>query len=162
MASMPVSAGLALLLLAACTPSAKEAPAAQPWAGDRETGCYALVGGSPPLVLGADTLTSSGDTLLLSLDLLGELANGTVERVRNGTRAKWGSFTGSVEDNVITVLYTSTRENNKVIKQEMLFRKDGSNLRIGRGEQLLVQGIWLFKDKSKAEFGPLVPAVACR
>ncbi len=162
MASMPVSAGLALLLLAACTPSAKEAPAAQPWAGDRETRCYALVGGTPPLVLGADTLTSSGDTLLLSLDLLGELANGTVERVRNGTRAKRGSFTGSVEDSVITVLYASPLESNKVLKQELLFRKDGPHLRIGRGEQVQVQGIWLFKDKSKAEFGPLVPAVACR
>ena len=159
---MPVSAWPCLLWLAACGSPAKENPAAQAWAGNRETRCYALAGGNQPLVPGADTLTSSGDTLLLSLDLLGELANGTVQRAAHGTWAKWGSFTGSVEDSVITVLLTTAPESGRAMKQEVLFRKAGPDLRIGQGEHILVQGIWLFKDKSKAEFGPLIPAVACK
>lgn len=162
MARMPVSAWPCLLWLAACGSPAKENPAAQAWAGNRETWCYAWAGGSQPLVLAGDTLDTSGDSLLISLDLVGELANGTVQRAAHGTRAKWGSFTGSVEDSVITVLLTTAPESGRALKQELLFRKAGPGLRIGQGEQVLVQGIWLFKDKSKAEFGPLAPAVACR
>lgn len=159
---MPVSAWPCLLLLAACGSPAKEDPAARAWAGNRETRCYTWAGGSQPLVLAGDTLASPGDSLLISLDLMDELANGTVQRAAHGTWAKWGSFTGSMEDSVITVLLTTAPESGRVLKQEVLFRKAGPDLRIGQGEHILVQGIWLFKDKSKAEFGPLVPAVACK
>ena len=43
----------------------------------------------------------------------------------------------------------------------LVMKVDSGGLRIGSGERVEEQGIWLFKDKGALAFGPLVPETTC-
>ncbi len=153
----------AILLLAACDPPhdaglgpypVKEQPAN----GSR---CYLRRTLNPPMIADADTFPGTPDSLYIRLDVVGELANGVYDWIPGEKDSKTGTFTGTLENGLVTALYTYEAE-GMTAKEEVLFKIEPDGLRIGSGELMESEGIWLFKDKSKAEFGPLVQAVACK
>lgn len=155
----PACTGIALLLLGACgspdtTPSKDNS--------GHDTRCYMLAGTDRPLVIGADTLVGPEDTLLIRLDLLGELANGMVRHHPARPWHRQGTFTGALEDGVITALYSGSTADGRILKQEVLLRPEEGGLRMAEGDQLLTEGILLFKDRGQVHFGRYAPEVACR
>lgn len=125
-----------------------------------KTHCYLQVTQHPPFVVDADTFPSTPDSLYIRLDLLGELANGVYNWLPGEKDSKTGSFTGSFENGIVTALYTYTAE-GMTAKEEVLFQLEGNGLRIGTGELVESEGVWLFKDRSLAVYGNPLPEVPC-
>lgn len=152
---------LAALLGVACsgTNAPQEAPqlAAQP---PVQAKCFLQVTPGEPIVVDGDTLERPVDSLMIHMDLIGELVNGTYDFLPQETDPVQGSFTGTLENGLVTALFTYTTEGTTG-KQEVLFRLEDGGLRIGNGEMTEAEGISVFKDKSKAAFGELVPESAC-
>lgn len=155
---------IASILLMACDDSG---PAANDAAGLKikeapvnVSHCYLQVTTSPPVVSGTDTFPGTTDSLYVRLDILGELVNGVYNWLPGEKDSKTGSFTGTLENGTVTALYTYDAE-GMTAKEEVLFKVEDSGLRIGTGELVESQGVWLFKDKSQAGFGTLVPEAPC-
>lgn len=152
---------LASLALAACTGQAPSpANDALPEQAPTTSHCFLQVTDGEPLVADGDTLERPVDSLVIRLDITGELVNGEYKWLPQEKDQMTGSFTGSVENGVITALYTYTAE-GMTGKQEVLFKLTGDGLRVGSGEQVEADGVFVFKDRSKAAFGPVVPEVPC-
>lgn len=156
-AAVPLLA--AALLPAACgeRPAPDAQAGAQPAAS---THCYIQVTRHDPVVADNDTFPGPVDSLYIRLDLVGNLANGVYDQFPGEHDPMTGTFTGTLEDGVITALYNMTTGGEEV-RQEVLFRLTGTGLRVGHGELIEDQGIRLFKDKALATYGEEVPAVPC-
>ena len=89
-------------------------------------------------------------------------ANGDINFWLGSDTGAWtpGTFTGTLENGVVTALYTYSSE-GETAKQEILFKLAEGGLRIGNGELVQDQGVWLFKDKGQAEYGDAIPEVPC-
>lgn len=122
--------------------------------------CYLQVTKAPPVVVDADTFPGTPDSLYVRLDILGELVNGVYNWLPGEKDSKTGSFTGTLENGTVTALYTYDSE-GMTAKEEVLFKVESAGLRIGTGELVESEGVWLFKDKSKASYGDPVPEVPC-
>lgn len=160
----PVLASIALL--AACGQS--EDPAARGSIAAATQGqpvmvshCYLQVTKGAPRMEGNDTIPGTVDSLYIRLDILGELANGVYNWLPGEKDRMTGTFQGSIEDSVITALYSYSAE-GQTQKQEVLFKMGPGGLRIATGELVLSEGVNLFKDKSKCSFGEPVPEVPCK
>lgn len=158
------SALSACILLMACgtpdPPTKGTTPANTKEAQVNVSHCYLQVTQHPPFVVDADTFPSTPDSLYIRLDLLGELANGVYNWLPGEKDSKTGSFTGSFENGIVTALYTYTAE-GMTAKEEVLFQLEGNGLRIGTGELVESEGVWLFKDRSLAVYGNPLPEVPC-
>jgi hypothetical protein len=121
--------------------------------------CYLLTKANPPYTVDTASYPSDPDSLYIHLDLLGELANGVYEWLPGGQDPVTGTFQGSLNDSLITALYTFNTEGMDG-KQEVIFRLESNGLRIGSGE-MTGDSISVFKDKGNLEFGELVPKVDC-
>ena len=154
-----------LLLLAACGQAGqrtkgegeKSGPADEPV---NETHCYLQVTHGAPVVRDTGLAPGPVDTLYIRLDILGELVNGVYNWLPAEKDVMKGTFTGTMENGVVTALYTYRAE-GKIAKQEILFKLTDRGLLVGTGDLVQDQGVWLFKDKSKAEYGAAVPEVDC-
>lgn len=101
------------------------------------------------------------DSAYIKLDQLGDLVTGIYSRFPGRAAPVTGSFTGTLEDGQITALHTEITAGD-TIRTELVLRVENDGLRLGHGEQLLTEGILLFRDKGKLAFGPLMRATACR
>ncbi|MBP8823081.1 MAG: hypothetical protein KBH07_05520 [Flavobacteriales bacterium] len=101
------------------------------------------------------------DSAYIQLDQLGDLVTGIYSRFPGRAAPVTGSFTGTLEDGQITALHTEITAGD-TIRTELVLRVENDGLRLGHGEQLLTEGILLFRDKGKLAFGPLMRATACR
>ncbi|MBZ0207034.1 MAG: hypothetical protein K8H89_11970 [Flavobacteriales bacterium] len=154
-----------LLLLGAC---GQAGPDARGIGGDtgtaeepmHETHCYLQVTHGAPEVRDTGLVAGPGDSLFIRMDVLGELVNGVYKWLPLEMDAVTGTFTGTLENGVVTALYTYSSE-GETAKQEILFKLAEGGLRIGNGELVQDQGVWLFKDKGQAEYGDAIPEVPC-
>ncbi len=155
-----------VLLLAACGQTGPETkgggkvtgPTEQPV---NETHCYLQVTHGAPVVRDTGLAPGPVDSLYIRLDILGELVNGAYNWLPAEKDAMTGTFTGTLENGVVTALYTYRAE-GAMAKQEILFKLVDRGLLVGSGDLVQDQGVWLFKDKSKAEYGEAVPEVDCK
>lgn len=122
--------------------------------------CFLQVTAGEPMVVDGDTLESPVDSLVVQLDITGELVNGRYEWLPQEKDHMTGSFTGHLENGLVTALYSYATEGISG-KQEVLFKLEATGLRIGSGDMVEDQGFSVFRDPSKAVFGPLVPQVDC-
>ena len=125
-----------------------------------ESHCYLQVTRGAARIEGADTIPGPVDSLYIRLDIFGELANGVYNWLPGEKDSKTGSFMGTLENGIVTALYKYDAE-GMYAKEEVLFTVESGGLRIGTGELVESEGVWLFKDKSRAEFGELIPEVPC-
>lgn len=155
----------AIAVLTSCGPPGTDskvaAPLDVPEAPASVSHCYLQITQCPPVIVGTDTFKGKLDSLYIRLDILGELANGSYHGLHSNNERKAGSFTGTLENGVVTALYTSTTE-GVPIKEEILFKVEPSGLRVATGEMVQSEGIRLFKNKGMAQFGTLVPEVPCK
>ncbi len=153
----------ATLLMLACGPGktgAGDDGADIPEIPENRSHCYLLVSRGAPLVNDTGLAPGAVDTLYIRMDVLGELVNGTFNWLPQEKDSKRGSFKGTLENGVVTALYTYKAE-GVAAKEEVLFKLVDGGLRVGHGELVLDQGVWLFKDKGHAQYGDLVPEVDC-
>jgi len=152
----------ATILLTACGQPGRP-PAEITDAGNAkpETHCYLRVTKNPPFVVDADTFPSTPDSLYIRLDILGELVNGVFNWLPGEQDPRTGTFTGTLEKGSVTAVYTYTTE-DMTAKEEVLFNVAPGGLRVGTGELVESEGVWLFKDKSQATFGEPIPEVPCK
>jgi hypothetical protein len=122
--------------------------------------CYLSITVGQPRVEGQDTVPGAVDSMWLKVNVLGDLVNGTYRWQPQEKDAKMGSFTGTLENGTITALLSYEAE-GRPGQEEMVMKVDSGGLRIGSGERVEEQGIWLFKDKGALAFGPLVPETTC-
>jgi hypothetical protein len=120
-------------------------------------GFYQYTAGSKELVVAPP---GAVDSMWLKVNVLGDLVNGTYRWQPQEKDAKMGSFTGTLENGTITALLSYEAE-GRPGQEEMVMKVDSGGLRIGSGERVEEQGIWLFKDKGALAFGPLVPETTC-
>ncbi len=125
-----------------------------------ETHCYLQVTHGSPEVSDTGLAPGPVDTLYIRMDVLGELVNGVYNWLPEEKDALTGTFTGTLENGVVTALYTYNAA-GETAKQEVLFKLADGGLRVGNGKLVKDQGVWLFKDKSQAEYGDAVPEVDC-
>lgn len=126
-----------------------------------KTHCYLQVTKGMPRIEGSDTIPGTVDSLYIRLDILGELANGVYNWLPGEKDRLTGTFQGSMEDSVITALYTYTAE-GMTQKQEVLFKMDNGGLRIATGEMAESEGVNLFKDRSQISYGDPVREIPCK
>lgn len=153
----------AFLLLVACGspgPATKDTASNAKEELVNESHCYLQVTKTPSAVVGTDTFPGTPDSLYVRLDILGELVNGVYDWLPGEKDSKTGSFTGTLENGTVTALYTYDAE-GMTAKEEVLFKVDDGGLRIGTGELMESEGVWLFKDKGLAVFGKPIPEVPC-
>lgn len=124
------------------------------------THCYLSVTVGQPRAEGPDTVPGSVDSLWLQVNVLGDLVNGTYRWQPQEKDAKTGNFTGTLESGTITALLRYEAEGHTG-QEELVMKLDRDGLRIGSGDRVEEQGIWLFKDKGVLAFGPLVPETNC-
>lgn len=156
---------LLLLLLIAC---GQEGPEAKGGGGDavttkepvNETHCYLQVIHGAPEISDTGLVPGPVDSIVIRMDVLGELVNGVYNWLPEEKDAMTGTFTGTLENGIVTALYTYSTE-GETAKQEVLFKLADGGLRVGNGELVQDQDVWLFKDKSQAEYGDAVPEVPC-
>jgi hypothetical protein len=152
---------LAGLFMAGCTgqaPSEKET--VLPEQAPTVSRCFLQVTAGDPIVVDGDTLERPVDSLMVHLDITGELVNGEYNWLPQEKDQMTGSFTGTLENGVVTALYTYAAE-GMTGKQEVLFKLAEDGLHVGSGDMVVAQGISVFKDKSKVEYSPAVPEVPC-
>lgn len=150
------------LWYSACGRSSSRPPVITGTGTDRPenvTRCFLQVTQATPSVAGMDTIATTADSLVVRMNLLGDLVNGIYEFTPGQKDRLSGTFQGHREGDLITALYTYQAEGTTG-QVEVLFRLEPNGLRIGTGE-LTGDSIRVFKDRSNAIFGPLVPAVAC-
>ena len=128
---------------------------------ENESHCYLQVTKGAPAVHGTDTIPGAVDTLSIKLDVLGELANGTYNWHPQEKDRKSGSFTGTLENGTVTALLTYTAE-GITAKEEVLFKLETGGLRVGTGQLVQSEGVWLFKDKSQVSYGNPLREVPCK
>ncbi len=153
----------ACLLIVACGPGTSgggDEGTTTPEEPENRSHCYLLVSRGAPQVNDTGLAPGPVDTLYIRMDVLGELVNGTYNWLPQEKDAKRGSFTGTLENGVVTALYSYTAE-GVAAKEEVLFKLVDGGVRVGYGELVPNQGIWLFRDKGHAEYGDLVPEVHC-
>lgn len=149
------------LLLGSCTPQA------DPFAGMNTaveslpvSHCYLQVTTGAARASGTDTIPGPVDSLWISMDVVGELVNGEYRWLPAEKDRKTGTFTGTLENGVVTALLTYTAEGMNA-KEEILLRPEAGGVRVGSGELARSEGVWLFKKKELATYGDLVPEVPC-
>ncbi|MCC6839449.1 MAG: hypothetical protein IT230_04750 [Flavobacteriales bacterium] len=138
-------------------PSEKTGAGADP--PENVTRCFLQVAKAAPSVAGGDTITATADSLVVRINLLGDLVNGIYEFTPGQKDRLSGTFQGHREGDLITALFTY-HAGGTTGRVEVLFRLEPNGLRIGTGE-LIGDSIRVFKDRSNAVFGALVPEVAC-
>ena len=161
---VPLVAGI--LLLTAC---GQAGPESKTRAGEtkpgkepvNETHCYLQVTHGAPEVSDTGLAPGPVDTIYIRMDVLGELVNGVYNWLPEEKDAMTGTFTGTLEQGVVTALYTYNAE-GETSKQEILFKLTDDGLRVGNGELVQDHGVWLFKNKSHAEYGEAIPEVDCK
>lgn len=146
------------LLAMACQEQGPAANSTGASAGSAQ--CFLQAAPGSPIVLDGDTLEQAWDTLYIRMDVLGELVNGVYNQLPYEQDPTTGTFTGTLENGVVTALYTYTTEGMET-RQEVLFKLVDGGLRIGQGELVEREGAWVFKDKGQAEYGPVVPQAEC-
>ncbi|MEO7080025.1 MAG: lipoprotein [Flavobacteriales bacterium] len=156
----------AVLLLAACGQTGPEVKGGGKNTGPgkelvNETHCYLQVTHGAPVVSDTGLAPGPVDSLYIRMDVLGELVNGVYNWLPGEKDAMTGTFTGTLENGVVTALYTYRAE-GETAKQEVLFKLADNGLLVGNGDLVKDQGVWLFKDKSRAEYGEAVPEVDCK
>jgi len=124
------------------------------------THCYILVTRGAPEMHGTSLVPGPVDSLDIRMDVLGELVNGVYNWLPQEKDAMTGTFTGTLENGLVTALYSYTAE-GMTARQEVLFKLEEDGLRAGHGELVEREEVWVFKDRSLAEFGDLVPEVDC-
>lgn len=122
--------------------------------------CYLLVTQGAPEMDGTDLAPGLVDSLYIRMDVLGELVNGVYNWLPQEKDAMTGTFTGTLENGLVTAVYSYTAE-GMTARQEVLFKLEENGLRTGHGELVELEEVWVFKDRSLAEFGDLVPEVDC-
>ena len=153
---------LAFVLFAACDQAEK--PATQDPAvvnAIPETHCYLQVTQGASRVEGKDTVPGPVDSLYIKMDVVGDLVNGEYKWLPQEKDRKTGSFTGTLEDGEATLLLTCMVEGTAA-KEELLLKPEANGIRVGSGQLVESEGVWLFKDKSQAAFGELIPDIPCQ
>lgn len=152
---------VAIMAFVGCSgPSASEGDASPPEQAPTISRCFLQVTTGEPMVVDRDTLKGPVDSLVVHLDITGELVNGRYDWLPQEKDHMTGSITGHLENGLVTALYTYQAEGTTG-KMEVLFRLEDDGLRIGTGDMVEAQGYSVFRDPSKAIFGPLVPPVDC-
>lgn len=150
------------VLFAACDqaekPATQTAAVADPVLGSH---CYLQVTQGASRAEGKDTIAGPVDSLYIKMDVLGELVNGEYKWLPQEKDRKTGTFTGTLEDGIATVLLTYSAEGTSA-REELLLKPEANGVRVGSGQMVESEGVWLFKDKSQAVFGELVPEVPCK
>ncbi len=126
-----------------------------------ETHCYLRVTKGAPSVEDGLTIHGTVDSLYIRLDILGELANGVYNRLSEEKDHMTGSFQGSIDDDLVTAVFTYTSE-GMTGKQELLFKVEDGQLRVATGAMATSEGVTLFKDKSQVTYGEPVQEVDCK
>lgn len=134
-----------LVLAASCG-----APPPPDGLADSTIHCYGLPAG-----------TAQAPAPYVRIHLLGHLVNGTFTALPLNASAASGSFTGAVDDSLITVLATIPTDTGQV-RYELIFRTEPGGIRFGDGERLYGDDIWLLRNKGHISYGPLLPEVECR
>lgn len=156
----------AFTLLAACGQSEQPSSRYNIDANDQgepvmETHCYLRVTKGAPSIQGDDTIPGTVDSLYIRLDILGELANGVYNWLPGEKDRMTGSFQGSIDDDLVTAVYTYTAE-GRTAKQEVLFKVGDGQLRLATGAMETSEGVTLFKDRSQVNYGEPIPEVDCK
>lgn len=128
---------------------------------EMESHCYLQVTKGEPRIEGSDTIPGTVDSLYIRLDILGELANGVYNWLPGEKDRMTGSFQGSIDDDVVTAVYTYTAE-GRTAKQEVLFQVEDGQLSVATGAMETSEGVTLFKDKSQVTYGAAIPEVDCK
>ena len=134
--------------------SAKDEP-------EMESHCYLQVTKGEPRIEGSDTIPGTVDSLYIRLDILGELANGVYNWLPGEKDRMTGSFQGSIDDDLVTAVYTYSAE-GRTAKQEVLFKVEDGQLSVAIGAMETSEGVTLFKDKSQVTYGEPIPEVNCK
>ncbi len=156
----------ALTLLAACSqpedPSSRyNIDANAKGDPEMESHCYLQVTKGEPRIEGGDTVPGTVDSLYIRLDILGELANGVYNWLPGEKDRMTGSFQGSIDDDLVTAVYSYSAE-GRTAKQEVLFKVEDGQLRLATGAMETSEGVTLFKDKSQVTYGEPIPEVNCK
>ena len=127
-------------------------------APEMETHYYLKVTKGAPRIEDGATVPGTVDSLYIRLDILGELANGVYNWMPGEKDRMTGSFQGSIDDDLVTAVYTYSAE-GRTAKQEVLFKVEDGQLRIATGDMETSEGVTLFKDKSQVTYGEPIPEV---
>lgn len=126
-----------------------------------ESHCFLQVTEGAARINGSDTLSGAVDSLFIRMDILGELVTGVYNWSPQEKDHRTGSFQGTIADDLITAVYTYTAEGRSA-KEEVLFKLDNDQLRIGYGELREAEGVWVLVDRSQATYGDPIPEVDCQ
>ena len=100
------------------------------------------------------------DSLVMNLNIKNDSVTGIVEWIPEQKDKIVGTLTGTIQDDVITAMYSSVA-NRIPTKQEKILKLDSDKIWIKAGAVELRDGIWVLKDKNAA-FSESIPKTLCK
>ena len=110
-------------------------------------------------VKGKDTIIEK-DYLNVDLVINNKNVEGQYSFTPNTGKANDGKFVGTIEDNIITSIYTY-KQDDKEAKEEIVFKLEKNQISLLGGEKVEKEGVFYFKDKSKGIYMIKIPRVNC-
>jgi hypothetical protein len=104
---------------------------------------------------------TGADSLLIQLTVQGVDVTGTLRWLPAEKDKMQGTLKGTVENSIITALYTYQAE-GVTAREERIFRISSDSIFMKTGELIEENGIWVLKDKQAAAFAVSAPKVSCR
>ena len=108
---------------------------------------------------GKDTILEK-DYLRVNLNINGKKVSGQYSFTTSNSVSNEGFFEGSIENNIITSIYTY-KQNNKEAKEEIIFKLEENQISVLGGEKEERDGIYYFKDKAQGIYMIQIPKINC-
>lgn len=111
------------------------------------------------ILKGKDTILEK-DYLRINLEVEDKKVGGQYNFTPSNGSVNEGNFIGLIDNNIITSIYTYT-QNNKIAKEEIIFKLEENQISVLGGEKEERDGIYYFKDKSQGVYMIQIPKVNC-
>ncbi|MEE9349079.1 MAG: hypothetical protein V3U80_03465 [Flavobacteriaceae bacterium] len=108
-----------------------------------------------------DEKVSKKDILNVTVNINEGNVTGTYNFLPHNNDSSVGNFTGTVKDNIITSIYSYSK-NNIELKEEVVFKIENKHISLLGGEKVKKEGIFYFKNKSNGIYMIQIPRILCK
>ena len=105
--------------------------------------------------------TTTNDSLNINLSVTNNDVSGVYNFISNNEKNSTGHFVGTVSNNIITSIYTYTK-NEKEYKEELIFKVEKNQISLLGGEKIKKNEVNIFADKSKGIYMLQIPRINCK